>query len=93
MHIKEFSGPELHDFLEYGLLKFGVGFEDVNLYGSKDVFKVALGDEYKMFANMVEQKYISLCDEHGKKIYGDYYLFSPHHLATRPNPLGKLLYL
>ena len=75
MYIKEFSGQELHQFLSEGLKKFDVKFEDAELNGSKEPYIVALGDEDEMFQKMFEQKYVSLCDEHGEEIYGDYPLY------------------
>ncbi len=69
MYIHEFSGQELHEFLSDGLKTFGVEFEDADMYSSQEVFSVALGNEIQMFREMVEQKYISLENEHGDEIY------------------------
>ncbi len=69
MFIKEFSGSELHDFLSDGLKTFGVEFKDANLYGSKEVFIVALGDVKEMFEIIDQQRYISLENFYGEPIY------------------------
>ncbi len=69
MFIKEFTGQELHEFLSDGLKTFGVEFEDADIYSSKELYFVALGNEYNMFREMVEQKYVSLENENGEEIY------------------------
>ncbi len=69
MFIKEFTGKELHEFLAEGLKKFGVEFEDAKLYGSKEPYIVALGDDVEMFEIMDQQQYISLENFNGEPIY------------------------